>query len=134
MWTLLPSFSSSLSSPFPTQSRGCAQRLDTANRDAARAQRSLKMAPPRVPWIYPSLPLLSSLLLVFHASPPSTALRNYPENEGGCASLREGVEWDDLGVRAPCRRRMGSPIIPAVPLPGEGAERSAALRGGTNSR
>ncbi|XP_007571209.1 ephrin type-A receptor 3-like [Poecilia latipinna] len=39
------------------------------------------MAPPRVPWIYPSLPLLSSLLLVFHASPPSTALRNYPENE-----------------------------------------------------
>ncbi|XP_043990138.1 ephrin type-A receptor 4b isoform X2 [Gambusia affinis] len=39
------------------------------------------MAPPRVPWIYPSLPLLSSLLLVFHASPPTTALRNYPENE-----------------------------------------------------
>ncbi|KAM3866316.1 ephrin type-A receptor 3-like [Diretmus argenteus] len=36
------------------------------------------MAPPRVLWIYPSLSLLSSLLL-FPA--PSRALRNYPENE-----------------------------------------------------
>ncbi|XP_032421421.1 ephrin type-A receptor 3-like isoform X2 [Xiphophorus hellerii] len=46
------------------------------------------MAPPRVPWIYPSLPLLSSLLLVFHASPPSTALRNYPENEANSRDSR----------------------------------------------
>ncbi|XP_037538227.1 ephrin type-A receptor 4b [Nematolebias whitei] len=36
------------------------------------------MAPPRLLWIYPSLPLLSSLLLLFHAC---TAVRNYPENE-----------------------------------------------------
>ncbi|KAG7526877.1 ephrin type-A receptor 3-like isoform X1 [Solea senegalensis] len=60
--------------------KGCAQRLDTTNRDAARAQRSLKMAPPRVLWIYPSLSLLCSLLL-FHALSPVRALRNYPENE-----------------------------------------------------
>ncbi|XP_047188154.1 ephrin type-A receptor 4b isoform X3 [Scophthalmus maximus] len=38
------------------------------------------MAPPRVLWIYPSLALLSSLLL-FHALSPCRALRNYPENE-----------------------------------------------------
>ncbi|XP_023267325.1 ephrin type-A receptor 3-like isoform X2 [Seriola lalandi dorsalis] len=38
------------------------------------------MAPPRVLWIYPSLSLLSSLLL-FHALSPCRALRNYPENE-----------------------------------------------------
>ncbi|XP_018532509.1 ephrin type-A receptor 4b isoform X1 [Lates calcarifer] len=38
------------------------------------------MAPPRVLWIYPSLFLLSSLLL-FHALSPCGALRNYPENE-----------------------------------------------------
>ncbi|XP_005721169.1 ephrin type-A receptor 3-like isoform X1 [Pundamilia nyererei] len=38
------------------------------------------MASPRVLWIYPSLSLLSSLLL-FHAFPPCRALRNYPENE-----------------------------------------------------
>ncbi|XP_071778220.1 ephrin type-A receptor 3 [Centroberyx gerrardi] len=38
------------------------------------------MAPPRVLWIYPSLFLLSSLLL-FDALSPSRALRNYPENE-----------------------------------------------------
>ncbi|XP_030257940.1 ephrin type-A receptor 4b isoform X1 [Sparus aurata] len=41
--------------------------------------------PPRVLWIYPSLPLLSSLplllLLLFHALSPCRALRNYPENE-----------------------------------------------------
>ncbi|XP_038126882.1 ephrin type-A receptor 4b isoform X2 [Cyprinodon tularosa] len=67
--------------PFPLQSQSFAQRLDTAIRDAARAQRSLEMAPPRAPWIYPSLSLLSSLLLFFQASPPCTALRNYPENE-----------------------------------------------------
>ncbi|XP_037643462.1 ephrin type-A receptor 4b isoform X2 [Sebastes umbrosus] len=36
-------------------------------------------APPRVPWIYPSLSLL--LLLLFHALSPCRALRNYPENE-----------------------------------------------------
>ncbi|XP_047444576.1 ephrin type-A receptor 4b isoform X2 [Mugil cephalus] len=36
--------------------------------------------PPRVLWIYPSLILLSALLL-FHALPPCRALRNYPENE-----------------------------------------------------
>ncbi|KAL7386899.1 hypothetical protein ABVT39_015306 [Epinephelus coioides] len=39
------------------------------------------MAPPRVLWIYPSLFLLSSLLLLFHALSPCRALRNYPENE-----------------------------------------------------
>ncbi|XP_033960079.1 ephrin type-A receptor 4b isoform X1 [Pseudochaenichthys georgianus] len=39
------------------------------------------MAPARVLWIYPSLPLLSSLLLLFHALSPCRALRNYPENE-----------------------------------------------------
>ncbi|XP_059201001.1 ephrin type-A receptor 4b isoform X2 [Centropristis striata] len=40
------------------------------------------MAPPRVLWIYPSLFLLSSpLLLLFHALSPCQALRNYPENE-----------------------------------------------------
>ncbi|XP_031710966.1 ephrin type-A receptor 3-like isoform X3 [Anarrhichthys ocellatus] len=39
------------------------------------------MAPPRVLWIYPSLYLLSSLLLLFHALSPCRALRNYPENE-----------------------------------------------------
>ncbi|XP_040910348.1 ephrin type-A receptor 4b isoform X3 [Toxotes jaculatrix] len=38
------------------------------------------MAPPRVLWIYPSIFLLSSLLL-FHALSPCRALRNYPENE-----------------------------------------------------
>ncbi|XP_071376575.1 LOW QUALITY PROTEIN: ephrin type-A receptor 4b [Centroberyx affinis] len=38
------------------------------------------MAPPRVLWIYPSLFLLSSLLL-FDALSPSRAVRNYPENE-----------------------------------------------------
>ncbi|XP_072219620.1 ephrin type-A receptor 4b [Leuresthes tenuis] len=38
------------------------------------------MAPPRVLWIYPSISLLSSLLL-FHALWPCRALRNYPENE-----------------------------------------------------
>nr|XP_020471847.1 ephrin type-A receptor 3-like isoform X2 [Monopterus albus] len=38
------------------------------------------MAPPRVLWIYPSLSLLSSVLL-FHALSPCRALRNYPENE-----------------------------------------------------
>ncbi|XP_039998923.1 ephrin type-A receptor 4b [Xiphias gladius] len=38
------------------------------------------MAPPRVLWIYPSLFLLSSLLL-FRALSPCRALRNYPENE-----------------------------------------------------
>ncbi|KAM8728346.1 ephrin type-A receptor 4b isoform 1-T1 [Acanthopagrus schlegelii] len=41
--------------------------------------------PPRVLWIYPSLPLVSSLplllLLLFHALSPCRALRNYPENE-----------------------------------------------------
>uniref|UniRef100_A0A3B3DTA7 receptor protein-tyrosine kinase n=1 Tax=Oryzias melastigma TaxID=30732 RepID=A0A3B3DTA7_ORYME len=35
------------------------------------------MAPQRVPWIYPSLPLV----LLLHALSPSGALRNYPENE-----------------------------------------------------
>ncbi|KAM6919827.1 ephrin type-A receptor 3-like [Lycodopsis pacificus] len=39
------------------------------------------MAPPRVLWIYPSLYLLSPLLLLFHALSPCRALRNYPENE-----------------------------------------------------
>ncbi|XP_063741556.1 ephrin type-A receptor 4b isoform X2 [Eleginops maclovinus] len=39
------------------------------------------MAPARVLWIYPSLPLLSSLLLIFQALSPCQALRNYPENE-----------------------------------------------------
>ncbi|XP_044074268.1 ephrin type-A receptor 4b isoform X1 [Siniperca chuatsi] len=38
------------------------------------------MAPPRVLWIYPSLFLLSYLLL-FHTLTPCRALRNYPENE-----------------------------------------------------
>ncbi|XP_070701784.1 ephrin type-A receptor 4b isoform X1 [Pempheris klunzingeri] len=38
------------------------------------------MAPARVLWIYPSLFLLTSLLL-FHALSPCRALRNYPENE-----------------------------------------------------
>ncbi|XP_027141601.1 ephrin type-A receptor 3-like isoform X1 [Larimichthys crocea] len=38
------------------------------------------MAPPRVLWIYPSLFLLSTLLL-FHTLSPCRALRNYPENE-----------------------------------------------------
>ncbi|RVE61881.1 hypothetical protein OJAV_G00173590 [Oryzias javanicus] len=35
------------------------------------------MAPKRVPWIYPSIPLV----LLLHALSPSGALRNYPENE-----------------------------------------------------
>ncbi|TWW72680.1 hypothetical protein D4764_15G0000740 [Takifugu flavidus] len=66
----------------------CAPRLDTANRDAARAQRSLKMAP-RVLWIYPS-PSLLSFLLLFYAPWPCRALRNYPENEGWYPGSGEG--------------------------------------------
>lgn len=84
---LSPPLLRSPSLPLPPQSQRCAHRLDTANRDAARAQRSLKMAPPppRVLWIYPS-PLLLSLLLLTHAPWPCRALRNYPENEGGCCA------------------------------------------------
>lgn len=45
-----------------------------SERDAARAQRSLKMA---TLWIYPSL-----LFFLLSSLTPSQALRNYPENEG----------------------------------------------------
>lgn len=45
-----------------------------SKRDAARAQRSLKMA---TLWIYPSL-----LFFLLPSFTPSQALRNYPENEG----------------------------------------------------
>ncbi|XP_029379900.1 ephrin type-A receptor 3-like isoform X2 [Echeneis naucrates] len=55
------------------------------------------MAPPRVLWIYPSLPLLSSLLL-FHGLPPCRALWNYPENE---VTLLESMSaLADLGWEA----------------------------------
>uniref|UniRef100_A0AAQ4QSP6 receptor protein-tyrosine kinase n=1 Tax=Gasterosteus aculeatus aculeatus TaxID=481459 RepID=A0AAQ4QSP6_GASAC len=39
------------------------------------------MAPPRILWIYPSLHLLSCLVLIFHGLTPCRAVRNYPENE-----------------------------------------------------
>ncbi|XP_037313722.1 ephrin type-A receptor 4b isoform X1 [Pungitius pungitius] len=39
------------------------------------------MAPSRIPWIYPSVHLLSSLVLIFHGVTPCGAVRNYPENE-----------------------------------------------------
>ncbi|KAK2822252.1 hypothetical protein Q5P01_022317 [Channa striata] len=76
-----PGVSSSLSSPvlFPAfllLNREAA----LTDRDAARTQRSLKMAPPRVLWICPSL-FLPTVLLLFHALSPCQALRNYPENE-----------------------------------------------------
>ncbi|KAM8851350.1 ephrin type-A receptor 3-like isoform 3-T3 [Spinachia spinachia] len=39
------------------------------------------MAPRRILWIYPSLRLLSSVILIFHRLSPCAALRSYPENE-----------------------------------------------------
>lgn len=124
------SLSLSLSSPalspsLSPQSQGCAHRLDTVNRDAARAQRSLKMAPPRVLWIYPFL-LPHTLLLLFHALSPCRALRNYPENEGECpGGLCE--HWVEGATALGCARlwRTGS-HSPAAPLAGEGAERSGS--------
>lgn len=91
LWTLLPSVSSSLSLCSPVLSSALSPCLnceaaltDSTRRTGMQRGRSAawKMASPRVLWIYPSLSLLSSLLL-FHAFPPCRALRNYPENEGG---------------------------------------------------
>ena len=83
-------------------------RSPTRHRQPTGMQRgrsaAWKMAPappPRVLWIYPSLPLVSSLplllLLLFHALSPCRALRNYPENEGEVAVVCVCVRrWGDL--------------------------------------
>lgn len=114
-------------SPLSPQSQGCAHRLDTTNRDAARAQRSLKMAPPRVLWIYPSLSLHSSsplllLLLLFHTLSQCGAVRNYPENEGGCCGSLSGpsVESDAAWLCcAQSRAEQSSAGGAAAPSPGQ---------------
>lgn len=84
LWTLLPSVSSSLSllsrpllcSLSLPQLRGCAHRLDTANRDAARAQRSLKngITTRTVDLSVPFPPVLSASFPRFSAMPSLTEL------------------------------------------------------------
>lgn len=134
-----PSFPASppLSLPFPLslslspQSQGCAHRLDTANRDAARAQRSLKNGTTTtttntrpVDLSIPSPPLLPA------SFSRVVAVQSLTELPGewrwvSCVCVCVCKVTDDLrGLCARCWRMEGAPH-PAVPLAGE---RSCAER------